>query len=121
MPCALNCYCPYRPLFTTNKKRDAKVFGLLYAIIASQKFRFGSNSSYEIIVSTSAAVCKNGLRCKTVLNADISRDHYSFNSFVRGHHVYKEEWILTVSESLNCVREPLNEKDKNAGAVIRDD
>lgn len=43
------------------------------------------------------------------------------NSFVRGHHVYKDEWPPTVGENLNCVREPLNEKDKNAVAVMRDD
>lgn len=40
---------------------------------------------------------------------DMSRDHHSFNSFVRGHHVYKDEWTPTLGESLNCVREPLNE------------
>lgn len=51
----------------------------------------------------------------------MSRDHYSFNSFVHCHHVYKDEWTPTVGESLNCVREPLNEKDKNAVAVMRDD
>ena len=51
----------------------------------------------------------------------MSRDHYSFNSLVRGHHVYKDEWTPTLGESLNCVREPLNEKDKNAVAVMRDD
>ena len=51
----------------------------------------------------------------------MSRDHYSFNSFVCGHHIYKDEWTPTVVESLNCVREPLNEKDKNEVAVMRDD
>lgn len=51
----------------------------------------------------------------------MSRDHYSFNSLVRGHHVQKDEWTPTRGESLNCVREPLNEKDKNAVAVMRDD
>ena len=40
---------------------------------------------------------------------------------MRGHHVYKDEWTPTVGESLNCVREPLNEKDKNAVAAVRDD
>ena len=51
----------------------------------------------------------------------MSRDHYSFNSFVRGHQVYKDEWTPTVGKSLNCVREPLNEKDKNAVAVMWDE
>ena len=51
----------------------------------------------------------------------MSRDHYSLNSFVCGHHVYKDEWTPTVGESLNCVREPLNEKEKNKVAVMRDD
>ena len=40
---------------------------------------------------------------------------------MRGHHVYKDEWTPTVGESLNCGQEPLNEKDKTAVAVMRDD
>ena len=74
--------------------------------------------SSNINVLTSAAVFKNGLGCKTVLTADMSRDRYSFNSFVRGHHVYKDEWTPTVGESLNCVREPLNEKDMRDDKVV---
>ena len=77
--------------------------------------------SSDINVSISAAVCKNGLGCKTVLRADMFRDHYSFNSCVRGHHVYKDEQTPTVGESFNCVRELLNEKDKNPVAVMQDD
>ena len=38
--------------------------------------------------------------------------------FVRGYHVYKDELTPTVGKSLNCLREPLNEKDKNAVAVM---
>lgn len=49
------------------------------------------------------------------------RDYYSFNFFVRGYYVYKDEWIFIVGESLNCVRELLNEKDKNTVVVMRDD
>ena len=48
------------------------------------------------------------------------RDSYSFDSLVRGQHVYKEEWTPIVGESLDCKREPLNVKDANAVAVMRD-
>ena len=45
---------------------------------------------------------------------------FSFNSFVRGHHVYKDIWIPTLREILVCKREPNNEKDPNAVAIISD-
>ena len=118
MPCALNCYCPYRP--SSLLTRNVTLKFLAYFTLLSRLKSFALDLTPHMKLSY-RLLQLNGLGCKTVLNADISRDHYSINSFVRGHHVYKEEWILTVSESLNCVREPLNEKDKNAGAVIRDD
>ena len=35
-----------------------------------------------------------------------------------GPHVYKDEWTPTVGESLNCLREPLNEKDKTVAQLL---
>lgn len=48
-------------------------------------------------------VCKNGFGCKIVLIVEMFRDYYSFNFFVCGYYVYKDEWIFIVGESLNCV------------------
>lgn len=47
-------------------------------------------------------------------------DRYSFDSFVRGHHVYKDIWTPTIGESLHCMRELLNKKDKYAVAIMKD-
>ena len=47
-------------------------------------------------------------------------DRYSFDSFVRGHHVYKDIWTPTIGESLHCMRELLNKEDKYAVAIIKD-
>ena len=48
------------------------------------------------------------------------RDCYIFDCFLRGHHVYKDGWTPTVGECWNCMREPLNKKDKNAVAFMKD-
>ena len=73
--------------------------------------------SSDINVSISAAE-RTWMQNCIYLRADMSRDHYSFNYFVHGHHVYKDEWTPTVGKSFNCMRELLNEKDKNAVAVM---
>lgn len=39
---------------------------------------------------------------------------------VRGYHVYKEIWTAVLGETLPCVRETSNEKDRYAVAVIKD-
>ena len=43
------------------------------------------------------------------------------HSFIRGYHVYKEEttWVPEIGEQRRLKREPLNEKDGNAVAVVR--
>ena len=41
-------------------------------------------------------------------------------SFVRGYHIYKEDWSPAVGDVLLLQRDPLNEKDRNAVAIVRD-
>ena len=43
------------------------------------------------------------------------------HSFIRGYHVYKDEttWVPEIGEQRRLKREPLNEKDGNAVAVVR--
>ena len=48
------------------------------------------------------------------------QDLFSCDSFVCGHHLYKDDWTPTLGEILGCKREPQNEKDLDAVAVIRD-
>ena len=50
----------------------------------------------------------------------VVQDLFSCDSFVRGHHVYKDDWTPTLGEILECKREPQNEKDPNAVAVTKD-
>ena len=38
---------------------------------------------------------------------------------IRGYHVFQEIWTATVGEILACEREPTNEKDRYAVAVLR--
>lgn len=42
------------------------------------------------------------------------------NCCVRGYHVYHSIWDATVGEELLCEREPTNERDRYAVAVIKD-
>lgn len=39
---------------------------------------------------------------------------------VRGYHVYHHIWAAAVGEVLNCDREPTNDKDRYAVAVVKD-
>ena len=41
-------------------------------------------------------------------------------SSVRGYHIYKDTWEVTVGEELECIREPTNSTDRYAVAVIKD-
>ena len=45
--------------------------------------------------------------------------HVSIESCIRGHHVYKHTWTLSVGEEFSCKRESDNNKDPFAVAVIR--
>ena len=45
-------------------------------------------------------------------------DVYERSCCVRGYHVYRIIWEATVGEELECVRDPRNEKDRYAVAVV---
>ena len=43
---------------------------------------------------------------------------YEFDSFIRGYHIYQHIWTPVEGETYSCTREPGNEKDCNAVAVM---
>ena len=43
------------------------------------------------------------------------------NSFIRGYHVYKEDWAPTTGEQLILRREPSNPKDHYAVSVLKEE
>ena len=45
----------------------------------------------------------------------------SYNSCVRGYHIYKEIWTPTINEELLCRLEPGNIQDLHAVAIIKDE
>ena len=44
---------------------------------------------------------------------------FSFQSFVTGHHVYKEDWTPILGEIINFTREPTNQHDRYAVAAYK--
>ena len=46
---------------------------------------------------------------------------YEFDSFIRGYHVYQYIWTPVEGETYSCTREPGNEQDCNAVAVMYED
>lgn len=44
---------------------------------------------------------------------------FSFDSFIRGYHVYMEHWEPWIGEVLPLERDPTNPEDKCAVAIIR--
>ena len=46
---------------------------------------------------------------------------YEFDSFIRGYHVCQHIWTPVEGETYNCTREPGNEQDCNAVAVMYED
>ena len=46
---------------------------------------------------------------------------YEFDSFIRGYHVYQRIWTSVVGETYSCTREPGNEQDSKAVAVMYED
>ena len=46
---------------------------------------------------------------------------YEFDSFIRGYHVYQHIWTPVEGETYSCTREPGNEQDCNAVAVMYQD
>ena len=45
---------------------------------------------------------------------------FEIDCCVRGYHVYQRLWTSTVGENLSCRREPTNENDRYAVAVMKD-
>ena len=43
---------------------------------------------------------------------------YEFDSFIRGYRVFQHIWTTVEGETYNCNREPGNEQDCNAVAVM---
>ncbi len=43
---------------------------------------------------------------------------FSFESFIRGYHAYREQWEPWVGEVLRLERDPTNQEDINAVAII---
>ena len=46
--------------------------------------------------------------------------NYSWESVVRGHHIYKDICTPVISESLQCEQERSNPKDCDAVSVMKD-
>ena len=46
---------------------------------------------------------------------------YEFDSFIRGYHVYQHIWTPVEEETYSCTREPGNEQNCNAVAVMYED
>ena len=46
---------------------------------------------------------------------------FSFNSYIRGFHVYKQNWDPVVGRRYSCITEEKNEHDEYAVAVVNDD
>ena len=44
---------------------------------------------------------------------------YTFESMVRGYHVYQEMWVADVGEELSCVRETKNHQDSFSVTIVR--
>ena len=44
---------------------------------------------------------------------------FQFDSYVRGYHAYMNIWELLLGDCLKCVKEPTNQVDKHAVAVVR--
>ena len=44
---------------------------------------------------------------------------FQFDSYVRGYHAYVNIWEPLLGDCLKCVKEPTNEVDKHAVAVVR--
>ena len=46
---------------------------------------------------------------------------YEMESCVRGYHVYKDLWDPSIREDILCEREPFNDADQYALAILEDD
>ena len=46
---------------------------------------------------------------------------HEMESCICGYHVYKNLWDASIGEDILCEREPLNDADRYAVAVLKDD
>ena len=53
-----------------------------------------------------------------MLHLDISE--VEVLSWIRGHHTYKDYWEIEIGEVLKLQREPTNQQDRGAIAIIKD-
>ena len=44
---------------------------------------------------------------------------FTFDSFITGHHEYKEIWTPHIGDVIQCEREPTNAHDRNAVRLIK--
>ena len=49
----------------------------------------------------------------------MSDNYFELESFIRGHHIYKDVWTPVVNEELSCRREEGNISDPYAVAFIK--
>ena len=52
---------------------------------------------------------------------DSEREHFRLESTVRGHHIHKYTWTLLIGEVLQTATERLNEHDRFAVAIMKDE
>ena len=50
---------------------------------------------------------------------NVTMDVLEVESFVRGHHVYMQEWTPFIAEKLECEREEASEQDPYAVAIVK--
>ena len=46
---------------------------------------------------------------------------FSFNSYIRGFHAYKQKWDPVLGRRYSCTADEKNEHDEYAVAVVKDD
>ena len=46
--------------------------------------------------------------------------HFTFDSFITGHHIYKDVWDPVIGEIIQCRREPSNKYDNNAVMLFKE-
>ena len=57
----------------------------------------------------------------TLTSGDVTLHVLEINSYVRGYHAYMDRWTPALGQVLTLKREPNNDKDKHAVAVLNDD
>ena len=58
---------------------------------------------------------------QTLTVGDVTLHALEINSYVSGYHAYMDRWTPALGQVLILKREPNNDKDKHAVAVLNDD